>query len=95
MTTPTPDETVIEGRWLSVGGHVVADPAAKRIETLIREHLHRIAMSPDGWSALFRDPDDGRLWERAYPHSEMHGGGPPKLEIISADAARLRYRIET
>ena len=90
---PKPDEEMIEGRWLVVGGKVVGDDATSRIEKLVAEHLAFIAVSADGWSRLFRDPKDGRLWEHTYPQSQMHGGGPPRLAVISPEAARLRYRI--
>lgn len=93
VTLPQPGETLIEGGWLSSGGKVVADPAAQRIEGLVRGHLRQIAVIADGWAVLFKDPADGRLWELTYPQSEMHGGGPPRLENISLTAARLRYNV--
>jgi hypothetical protein len=93
MSQLLPDETAIEGHWVVVRRKVVADDATLRIERLVADHLAPIAASADGWSKLFRDPDDGRLWEHTYPQSEMHGGGPPRLEVISLEKARLRYSI--
>ena len=93
MSLIQPDEDVIEGRWLVVDGKVVADDAASRIERLVSTHLAVVAVSEDGWSKLFRDPKDGRLWEHTYPQSEMHGGGPPRLETLSDEKARLRYSL--
>jgi Immunity protein 27 len=86
-------EKVIEGRWLIVEGRVVSDDAAQRIEKLCAGHLTLVARSADGWANLFRDPVDGRLWERTFPQGSSHGGGPPKLEVISTDDARFRYLI--
>jgi Immunity protein 27 len=88
-----PHETMIEGHWLSVGGKVVADAAVNRIDTLVGSHLSLLAVSSDGWAKLFRDPDDGRLWEHTFPQSELQGGGPPRLEIVSLETARLRYHV--
>jgi hypothetical protein len=93
MARLLPDETIIEGQWIVVRGEAVADSATLRIEELVASHLAPIAASADGWSKLFRDPVDGRLWEHTYPQSEMHGGGPPRLEVISLDEGRLRYSV--
>ena len=45
----------------------------------------------DTWQLLYRDPKDGRLWEQTSPQGEMHGGGPPRLAVISEEEARKRY----
>ncbi len=87
-------EIVVEGHWRSdASGTAIADAATSRIEGLLRSHLAFVAASSDGWSRLFRDPNDGRLWEHTYPQSEMHGGGPPRLQVITSDMARLRYSV--
>ena len=44
-----------------------------------------------GWETLYRDPRDGRLWELTYPQSEMHGGGPRRLHVLSRDEAAAKY----
>jgi immunity protein 27 of polymorphic toxin system len=46
------------------------------------------------WSKLYLDPVDGGYWELTYPQSEMHGGGPPQLVHISADAAKIKYGVD-
>lgn len=93
ISPPRPEETVIEGRWLANGAKVAADEAALRIDGLTTCYLKFIGRSANGWSMLYRDPGDGRLWEQSYPHSECHGGGPPKLEVISQESAHQRYSI--
>jgi hypothetical protein len=40
---------------------------------------------------LYRDPQDGRLWELTYPHSDWHGGEPPDLRHISSGEAASKY----
>lgn len=86
-----PTETELVGRWVTDAGRVKADPTCERIERLVARHLERLAASDDGWSTLFRDPADARLWERTYPQSHMHGGGPPRLSCLSNEEAHRRY----
>ncbi|HEX8151856.1 MAG TPA: Imm27 family immunity protein [Thermoanaerobaculia bacterium] len=85
------DETELVGSWLVKHGRTVNDDVANRIEWLTRGPLRRIATDASGWDTLFEDPGDGRLWERIYPASEMHGGGPPLLRVVSPEAARTKY----
>ena len=84
-------ETHFLGAWLEKRDRIVADPNCKRIEWLIANHLVQLGADSSGWSELYRDPDDGRLWELTWPQSEMHGGGPPRLTCVSVDAARAKY----
>ena len=88
-----PSETSLIGQWLSHDGQVVADESCRRIRNLVAEHLIQVARSPDGWSSLYRDPADGRLWEHTYPESGLHGGGPPALMWLSPKQALARYGI--
>jgi hypothetical protein len=74
-----------------VGSRAEYDPACKRINMLIHNYLQKIGSSADGWDILHRDPADGRYWELTYPHSEVHGGGPPLLTWLSVDQARSKY----
>ena len=73
-----PEETLLVGSWVLRGNSMVGDTICGRIETLLANVLVHIADDPKsgGWESLFRDPSDGRFWERFYPQSEMHGGGP-------------------
>lgn len=87
------DETEIIGNWIEVGGRVVGDEACERVEMLTQNHLQKIGYSPEsgGWDTLFRDPTDGRFWERMYPLSHMHGGGAPALVNLSEEEAMEKY----
>jgi immunity protein 27 of polymorphic toxin system len=89
------DEECLVGSWLRRGSRVEGDFACKRINWLISERLEKISADATGWDTLWRDPRDGRLWELTYPQSSLHGGGPPKLELISRDAAQLKYEHST
>ena len=90
-----PEETRLEGNWIYADGKPNVDPTCRRIEFLIAHQLKKIVDSPEygGWETLFRDPVDGRYWERTYPHGEMQGGGPPCLTVLPADIARKKYRL--
>ena len=89
-----PDEMELVGHWVVEDGRVVADETAKRIAVLVRDWLESVSRVDGGWARLLRDPSDGRFWEMTYPMSEMHGGGPPILKVISEDVARSKYGIK-
>lgn len=86
-----PNETKITGKWVVAGGRVVADETCRRIAELTKSFLLELGRDPSGWDALYRAPDDGRLWELIYPQSEMQGGGPPQLRCLSVDEAKRKY----
>ncbi len=84
-------ESDFVGAWQIKRETVVADPVCERIEWLISNHLVQLGADASGWDELYRDPNDGRLWELTWPQSEMHGGGPPRLTCLTFDAARRKY----
>jgi hypothetical protein len=86
-----PEEHVLVGKWEFRGGRVVPDTTAERINQLVAEQLVKVAASTDGWSELFIDPNDRRLWELSYPDSGQHGGGPPLLRLLRPDEASQRF----
>lgn len=90
-----PNENEIAGNWSKENDRIVADYACNRITTLLKNYLKHIADHPESgaWESLFLDPADGRFWERIYPNSEMHGGGPPLLRTISKNEAKIKYRL--
>lgn len=84
-----PNETELIGRWVMHGAKVVGDDVCRRIDALTESKLQKIA---DGnWVVLYRDPDDGRLWEKTYPEGHLQGGGPPAIKCISLAEAHARY----
>lgn len=96
MKELSPNETALIGKWIAEEPNVVGDEVCCRIEWLISNVLEAIALGPEygAWERLYRNPKDGAYWERSYPLSEMHGGGPPALTKITSDEARKKYRIE-
>ncbi len=92
MSIPAGENEIIGGLIL-VNGRLVADEQSCRIRELTKTSLECLATSEDGWERLYRAPDDGRYWELFYPHSEMHGGGPPGLRVIPRATAVRKYRL--
>jgi hypothetical protein len=92
MRELSPDEVDLSGEWLvQTDRSVVRDETEERIEWLTTQKLERIANDSSGWETLYRDPRDSRLWELTYPRSEMHGGGPRRLHVVSRDEAAAKY----
>ena len=88
-----PNEIILVGSWLKEETDTVADDVCRRIEWLIKFHLRFLKADWSGWEKLYRDPNDMRFWELTYPQGEMHGGGPPQLEIISPETVVSKYQI--
>jgi len=93
MNTLQPNEQILTGTWLCEAGRARSDAACERIEWLIAHHLQKVADSPQSgaWETLYRDTEDGRYWERTYPQSGMHGGGPPQLKCLTIQEASEKY----
>lgn len=87
------NETKIVGKWIFTDGKMIADEQCERIQWLTTNYLKKIALDKTGWDVLFKDPNDNRYWELIYPNSEMHGGGPPSLILLSESEAKDKYNI--
>jgi hypothetical protein len=92
MAELAPEEVDLHGDWLVQRDRtVIGDATEQRIKWLTTEKLERIATDRSGRDTLYRDPGDGRLWELTYPRSEMHGGGPCRLHVLSRGEAAAKY----
>lgn len=69
------------------------DEVTLRIHALISSYLVKLATDRTGWEVLYRDPEDGRLWELSYPQGNLNGGGSPMLKVISIQDAQIRYGL--
>jgi hypothetical protein len=87
----TNNENRLIGQWVPDGKTLKKDDVALRIEWLISNHLRKIMSDDSGWSILYINPDDNQFWELTYPQSELQGGGPPSLTLISAIEAKNKY----
>jgi hypothetical protein len=88
-----PQEVELVGTWLQEHGKVRGDISCQRIKWLTENHLHKLKVAGGGWETLFQDPDDKRYWEQTYPQGEMQGGGPPKLQAITDQQAKMKYQV--
>lgn len=87
-----PEETSLIGQWLVIDNEVVADETTLRINMLTEHFLEKMGYGPYGaWETLYIDPKDRRYWEKTYLQSDLHGGGPPSLICLSAEAAKNKY----
>jgi hypothetical protein len=91
----SPLESALSGSWQLQNGKPAADEVARRIDRLVNDHLVLLATSSDGWSRLYKDPNDGRFWELTYPESHLHGGGAPQLLALDPTVALALYTLNS
>jgi hypothetical protein len=93
MNPIQPHEIELTGRWIVEGERVRSDATCERVKWLMQSCLVKLAYSRagGGWETLYRDPNDGRLWELTYPQGEMHEGGPPRLAHLTPEQAAEKY----
>jgi hypothetical protein len=93
MTKLQSNEMLLTGTWVFQNGKVHADETSERIKWLVAHHLQKVTDSAQwgAWETLFKDPDDGRYWERTYPQGELQRGGPPQLRCLAAEEAGQKY----
>ena len=89
VQTLLPHEECLVGSWIETATGVKGDDACKRIHWLAESQLDFIQNG--SWESLYLDPIDGRHWLLFYPQSEMHGGGPPSMRVISKDEIIKRF----
>jgi hypothetical protein len=51
---------------------------------LIETSLEIVRVIPEKWESEYRDPVSGDLWLLDYPHSELQGGGEPRLPKLNS-----------
>ncbi len=62
-------------------GHMRAVGDARLIDDLIKNKL--VEVRKENWAVLYRNKETGEFWDLTYPQSEMHGGGPRRLRVVS------------
>ena len=88
------DEILLVGLWKMESGKVVADAVCQRIEKLVTNYLRKVAVDKTGWEILYRDSSDNRYWSLTYPNSELHGGGPPTLKMITQTEVTEKFGVD-
>jgi hypothetical protein len=88
-----PNETDLIGDWIVQDGKTAGDVTCGRIDWLIANRLTKVgsSLAGGGWETAYEDPTDGRIWERTYPRGETHGGGAPRLHVLTIDDYKRRY----
>ena len=84
----------IVGGWVTVDGAVVADDAQNLIYELVASRLIHVAEWAGGYTTLYNDPADNSYWERTYPNSGMHGGGPQTLTEVLPEDVFPKYGLD-
>ena len=49
-----------------------------------REHLQQVRIDAARWETEYVCPLTRLRWIEDYPHSELHGGGAPRLRRVNA-----------
>lgn len=88
------DEFKLQGKWITSNDKVIDDEISIRIKFLKNNYLIKLATSYDGWDTLFQDSNDKRFWELIFEKSELHGGGPPSLIVISKVDIEKKYNLK-
>jgi hypothetical protein len=78
---PKLNETAIVCNWIFAKGEMTCDHNCERIQWLVDNYLVKVSTIDGGWTTNYKDPEDGRYWQRTYPYSEMQGGGPATLKL--------------
>jgi len=91
MKTLSSNESLLKGEWIFKDDQISSNEECGRIQWLVTDILRLIRVDRSGWEKLYQDPKDKRYWLLYYPHSEMHGGGPPSLMEMSYKEAKLRF----
>ena len=89
MDSLLPSEKSLRGSWIETKTGVEGDETCKRIHWLTENVLEFVKSG--NWEGLYLDPNDGRHWLLYYPQSELHGGGPPSMRVISKNEVHERF----
>jgi hypothetical protein len=87
------DERQLTGSWVAPQGSTVHDEVDRRILWLVSRRLAARGVANGGWDQLYQDPRDGRFWELTFPQGSLHGGGPRRLECVTALVAAEKYGV--
>ena len=82
---------IIKGNWVKIDGKIMGDSNCEIIDNMIENDLEKVGDREEGWITLFKEKLTNKFWERIYPDSHMHGGGPPQLELLSKNEVMDKY----
>lgn len=85
------EKIIIAGNVVLPDGKFVSDASNLRISDLCNHYLIYLGDRAGARGTLYRDPVDGRLWERVFSHADVQGGGLDYLQVLDDLAARIEY----
>jgi hypothetical protein len=62
-------------------------------ESYVDGHLQLVASDEAAWTDDYVCPQTGARWRRSWPHSELHGGGPSRLDRLAGRAAEGQVAV--
>lgn len=83
------EEMELVGLWLDLGFRVTGNAVSDRIEWLTAIRLEKLAENGELLAELYRDPQDGRLWEKILPFAD----GPPTLRLLTPATATESFAL--
>lgn len=87
------NETLLKGQAIFKDGKFLPDPITARIDYLKENVLREVATCNEGWNILYIDDSDGRYWELFYADGNWKSEGPPSLQYISEEEAKIKYNL--
>lgn len=85
---------IITGKWIKEGKNIIKDSNCALIKKKLTNDLIKVAISIDGWDILFKGRNFDLYWELTYPQSELHGGGPARLESFNYNEIKNKYSMK-
>ncbi|MDZ7679051.1 MAG: Imm27 family immunity protein [Acidimicrobiales bacterium] len=70
------------------------EPVMGRDAQEMAKHLRELVNDDLRWITVFIDDKTGQLWRMSFPHSEMHGGGPPLLEPVTREEVLQEFLVD-
>jgi hypothetical protein len=59
--------------------HTPVELNGKQAADFAEQYLRKLKPNPQTWDTEYEDPRTGAKWVMDYPHSEVQGGGSPRL----------------
>ncbi len=53
------------------------------IDDFIKNHLRLVRIDKTTWEKFYEDMITHEIWVVDYPQSELQGGGPPRLRLMT------------
>lgn len=78
----------VEYRFLIMNSSALSGADA----AIAAEAMRQVIVNNDTWEVLYWSPSPPGLWVMSYPDAHLHGGGPPRLEMVADDSLARRLK---